>query len=155
MDTQENTLMSTTVSQSVVINQPVENVFAFFADTNNITKWQTSIIESRATPEGPAQPGTKVTDVRTFLGRKMESTYEFTDVEPNKRIALRSISGPFPYQGTMNFESEGGTATRVTFDAEIEPKGFFKLAEGMLAGTMKKETETQLATAKQLLESQA
>lgn len=31
--------------------------------------------------------------------------------------------------------------------------GFFQLAEGMLAGGMKKEMETQLATAKQLPES--
>jgi hypothetical protein len=55
----------------------------------------------------------------------------------------------------MSFEPEGGAATRVTFDAEVEPKGFFKLAEGMLAGGMKKETETQLSTAKQLLKSEA
>jgi hypothetical protein len=43
----------------------------------------------------------------------------------------------------------------VTIDSELEPKGFFKLAEGLLAGTLKRETQAQLTAAKQVLESQA
>jgi uncharacterized membrane protein len=146
--------MSTHVQDSITINQPVELVFTYLTDSRNITKWQPALLEARADPEGPAQVGTRVTDVRTFLGRKMESVYEITAVEPNKRMSLKSVSGPFPYQGDFLFEPEGTAATKLTFIADFEPKGFFKLAEGMLAGTLKKEVEAQLAAAKQVLESE-
>src|SRR5207237_4581 len=119
----------------------------FFTDSRNITKWQPSIQETKATVEGPAQVGTRVTEVRSFLGRKMESTYEITEVEPNRKMGLKSISGPFPYTGSINFEPEGD-ATTVTFNAEMEPTGFFKLAEGMLAGGMKKQLKDDLEQAK-------
>lgn len=144
--------MSTKVQQSTTINQPIEKVFAYLTDSRNVTKWQTAIIETRATVEGPAQVGSKVTDVRTFIGQKMESTYEITEVEPNARMAFKSISGPFPYQGAITFQSLGN-ATEVTFAIEMEPKGFFKLAEGMLAGNINKELEGDLGRAKQLLEA--
>jgi len=146
--------MPTQVQESITINQPVEKIFAFLTDSRNITKWQPDIIEYRATVEGPAQIGTQVTDVRTFLGRKMESVYEITAVEPNKRMCIKSISSPFPYQGNFLFEPESSSATKLTVDAEIEPKGFFKLVEWMLIGALRKQLETELSVVKQVLETE-
>jgi uncharacterized protein YndB with AHSA1/START domain len=140
------------IQHSVTINQPVEQVFAFITDTRNTTRWQPLISEARATLEGPAQIGTQVTEVRTFIGRKMEATYEIVELEPNKRIVLKSVGGPFPYKGTITFESLGN-ATKVTFDAETEVRGFFKLADGVIAGSMRKSLETNLSTAKQVVEA--
>lgn len=142
------------VQHSVTIDQPVEQVFAFITDTRNTTRWQPLISEARATLEGPAQIGAQVTEVRTFIGRKMESTYEIVELEPNKRMVLKSVGGPFPYKGTITFESLGN-ATKVTFEAETETRGFFKLADGMIAGSMRKKWETNLSTAKQVVETGA
>ncbi len=140
------------IHHSVTINQPVEQVFAFIRDTRNTARWHPSLSEARATLEGPAQIGTQVTEVRTFIGRKMESTYEIVDLEPNKRIGLKSVSGPFPFKGTITFESLGN-ATRMTFDADTQPRGFLKLADGMIAGMLQKELETDLSTAKHVVET--
>ena len=146
--------MAAKVQQSITINQPIERVFAFLTDPTNTPKWQLNVLESKVMTEGPTHVGTRIIEVRSFLGRKIESTSEITELEPNKRLVFKSVFGPFPYKGTYSFESLGKT-TRVTLDAEAEPKGFYKLAEGILAGGMKKQLETDVAQAKQLLESEA
>lgn len=78
------------IQQSITIIQPVEQVFAFVRDTRNTTRWHPSLTEARATLEGPAQVGTQITEVRTFIGRKMVSTFEIVEMEPNKRIVMKS-----------------------------------------------------------------
>ena len=140
------------IQQTVTINRPIEHVFAFVRDTRNTTRWHPSLSEARATPDGPAQVGTQITEVRTFIGRKRESTFEIVELEPNRRIVMKSESGPFPLKVTMTFESLGN-ATRIALEADAEPKGFLKLADGMIAGIVKKELETDLSAAKQVVET--
>ncbi|SRR6266516_2889378 len=142
------------IKQSVTINQPVERVFSFVRDTRNTARWHPSLSEARATLEGPAQIRTQVTEVRTVVGRKMESNFEIVELEPNKRIVMKSVSGPFPLKVTILFESLGN-ATRITLDADTEPRGFLKLADGMIGGMLKKEMENDLSAAKHVVETGA
>src|SRR5215510_10808433 len=113
---------------SIVINRPVEVVFAFLSNPENGPKWSSSSREVKITTEGPIGVGTRFRSVRTFLGRRLESESEVVDYEPNLRYAHKSISGPFPVESSVTFERvEGGT--RVTLTGVGEPGGFFKLAE--------------------------
>jgi len=127
------------VESSVVIGRPVEEVFAFVADPANNAKWQEGLIESRLESPGPMGLGSKITDVRKFIGRKLESQLEVTAFEPGKRVSLKVVKGPLPFEVTQTFEPEAG-GTRLGFVAQGEPAGFFKLAEGMV----KKQLEDQL-----------
>ncbi len=68
---------------SLVINRPVEKVFAFVNDSENAPQWRSSVLESRQTSEGPTCVGTTLTEVIRFLGRRIESTFEVTEYEPN------------------------------------------------------------------------
>ena len=142
----------TKVEQSMVINQPIEKVFAYVTDPRNNPKWQPGILDSRVTPDEPTHLGTQITDVRSLLGRKIEVTSEVTEFEPNKLIRLKSTSGPIPFRGYITFEPVSG-GTKVNFLAEAEPTGFFKLAEGMFAGNLKKELEASFNKLKELLEA--
>lgn len=144
--------MTTKAENSLVINQPVERVYTYLADVRNNPKWQVGILETRADHDGPATVGTKVTDVRTFIGRKIEITYEVVEMVPDKLLSLKSISGPFPFKGTTTLESVDG-GTRVTTGFEMEATGFFKLAEGLVASSLKKDLETSFAKLKEILES--
>jgi uncharacterized protein YndB with AHSA1/START domain len=133
------------------INAPVEKVFAFSTDFRNNSKWQDGVIETTQTPDGPTQVGTKVKDVRTFLGQKMDSTFEVTEFEPNRKVAFKSTSGPIQFMFVQKFESTGN-GTKVSVHVEMEAKGFFKLAEGALGNTLKKTFEEQSAKLKSILE---
>ncbi len=133
------------------INAPVEKVFAFVADFRNNPKWQNGLIESTQTPDGPTQVGTKVKDVRTFLGQKLDSTYEVIEFAPNRKLVFKSTSGPLQFTFTQTFEADSG-GTKLGAHVEMEASGFFKLAEGVLANTLKKEFESQAEKLKSLLE---
>jgi carbon monoxide dehydrogenase subunit G len=134
------------------IKAPLDKVFAFVADFRNNAKWQNGLIESSQTPDGPTQVGSKVTDKRTFLGQKIEGTYEVTEFVPNKKVAFKSTSGPMQFQLAQTFEATPN-GTRVSNHVEMEAGGFFKLAEGALAGNLKKEFEANSGKLKTLLEA--
>lgn len=142
----------TKVERTLVINQPVEKVFAYVTNPRNNPKWQPDILESRISPDEPTHVGTRVTDVRSLLGRKLELTTEVTEFEPNKMMRVRSTSGPIPLSGYITFEPVDG-GTKVNFLAEAEPTGFFKLAERMFSSTWRKGVEDSLNKLKELLEA--
>ena len=134
------------------IDAPVDKLFAYSTDFRNNSEWQDGVIETTQTPDGPTQVGTKVKDVRTFLGRKMDSTFEVTEFEPNKKVAFKSTSGPIQFMFVQNFEPTASGGTKVSVHVEMEGKGFFKIAEGALASNLKKTFEEQSAKLKSILE---
>ncbi len=139
------------VEKSVVINKPLEVVFAFVSDTNNDPKWQSGI--DSVVFEGPTNVvGAKWTEVRKFMGQEMKSTLEVTSFVQNQKFSAKVIKGPVPFEATVTFAAEGG-GTKVTTHIEGEPKGFFKVAEGALKGQLEKSLEEDGNKLKALLES--
>ena len=58
------------VEVSVAIKRPPEEVFLFLANTENETKWQPGLIESKFTSAEPMGLGTTGRDVRQFMGMR-------------------------------------------------------------------------------------
>ncbi len=141
----------THVKHSILINRPIEQVYAFVSDPHNDTQWQTGIVEATVVGDGPIAVGTQVRGARTFMGKKLEALLEIISLQPNHTVSLKSIKAPFPFTTTYTFASEGG-ATRVNAALDMEATGFFKLAEGMLSSSANKEMEQSLATLKSKLE---
>ena len=138
------------VEKSVLINRPVAEVFEFVTNGENTTKWQGGV--EAIIPEGPPNVvGSRYTEVRKFMGQEMRSTMELTAFEPNARWAARVIKGPVPYVVTATFEESGG-GTKMTTRVEGEPKGFFKVAEGMMKGQLEKSLEEDGMRLKGILE---
>lgn len=141
------------MEHSVVINRPIEEVFAFLTRPENGLQFRAGLLEAEQTSEGPMGVGTTWREVEQFLGRRSESTYEVTQYEPNTRLRFRSTSGPMPAEATETFELvEGGTRVNVTF--EVELGGLFKLAEPVVARMAKRQVEADIGNAKDLLEAQ-
>ncbi len=141
------------IEVSVVINRPVEDVFAFVSNPKNDSQWQSNTTETKITSQGPIGVGTTYRDVTQFLGRRIESIYEFTEYEANRKLSLKSTSGPIPLEATITCEPvEDGT--KVNFSARAEPGGFFKLAEPLVARMAQRTWATNYANLKDLLESQ-
>ena len=143
-----------TLEISTVINRPVEEVFAFASNPENITKWSSLSREVKITSAGPIGVGTTYRSVVAFLGRRIEGETEITEYEPNRSFAEKSKSGPFPIENRTTFERVDG-GTRVNFTTVAEPGGFFKLAEPVLVGMIKRQFEADFANVKDLLESHA
>ncbi len=138
----------------ITINRPVEEVFAFTSNPENEPLWRPELVELEITSEGPIGVGTTLREVMQFLGRRIENTGEITKYEPNKMMAVKSTSGPFPFEMTGTYRPvEGGT--ELTFEVEAEVGGFFRFAEPLVARMGKRQMETQLANLKDLMEESA
>lgn len=142
------------IEVSTVINRPVEEVFAFMSNPENDPQWQSETSETEITSQGELGVGTTYRDVGFFLGRRIESIYEFTEFETNKRLSLKTTSGPIPVEATITYETvEQGT--KVNFSASGEVGGFFKLAEPLVSRMAQRSWTANYANLKDLLESQA
>jgi hypothetical protein len=82
----------------------------------------------------------------------MESTWEVTEHELNRKTAYKSTSGPIPYENSATLESvdEG---TKVTLVGEYEVGGFFKLAEPIVARMGQRQADADFAMLKDLVEA--
>lgn len=140
------------VEKSIVINRPIEEVFAFVSDSRNQTEWDTDVLEIRLTPDNLIAVGTEIHEVRRFLGRKVESVSQVVEYEPPTKYT-RSGTSPFPLTGYITLEpaSEG---TRVNWKWEGKPGGFFALAEKMITTSFAKAAESDLTNIKNILENQ-
>ena len=142
------------VEASVVINRPVDEVFAYMADVRNWSQWNSGMLEGEQTSEGPMGVGTTFRGVNQFMGRRMEWTSEVSEYEPNRKMGQKITSGPMSIEQSLTFEPvEGGT--RFTLVGEGETGGFFKLAEPIVNRTMQRQMEGNLANLKDILEAQA
>jgi len=142
-----------TIEQSVVINRPIEEVFEFVADQSKLPLWQSGVLESGVTSEGPMGVGTTYRYTFQLLGRKVETAGEITEYELNSRCSFKAQSGPFPLKGGFSFRAVNG-GTRVTLAVEAEAAGFFKLAEPIGARMLNRQFETNFGNLKDLLEAE-
>jgi uncharacterized protein YndB with AHSA1/START domain len=134
------------------VNRPIEEVFAYLTDPANLPEWQSGVIEGRLEGSGPVGVGSRMVEVRKFLGKRMESTLEVTEYESNRRFAFKVVSGPVPFRVDHTFKPSNG-ATRIHVAGEGEPGGFFRLAEPLVIKAVERETKKDFETLKDLLEA--
>ena len=137
---------------SVVIDRPLPEVFAFVADKENDPRWRPGVAEiSKASGEGRGAVYQQT--VKGPGGKPVDADFEITELDPNKRIAFRTIAGPVRPEGSFEFaEADGGT--RVTFSLRAELSGLKRLMTPMVTKTMRHELDA-LDNLKRELEQQA
>jgi uncharacterized membrane protein len=142
------------VENSVVINRPVDEVFEFVSNIENLPQWAGPVLEAKQTSDGPIGVGTTQTQVAKFLGRRIETSQEVTEYEPNKKLSTKTTSGPLPMDIHYVLEPSG-EGTRVNIEGNIEAGGFFKIAEPIVGRMLNRQTASDAANLKDLLEAQA
>ncbi len=141
---------------SVEIERPVEKVFDYVTDLENLPEWAGPVVEVRdvqkAAPD-QLREGDKFTAVAKFLGRRFETPCEVTDHLANRQFSFRSTGGPVPQEFTYAFEPtlEG---TRFTQSVEAEPGTFFRLTGPLFEAAGRRQINNDLATLKDLMEAQ-
>ena len=145
--------MPVDVTTEVVIERPREDVAAFAGDPGNAPAWYANIksVEWRTQP--PIAVGSKLGFVARFLGRTLTYTYEIVELDPGKRLVMRTAEGAFPMETTYTWESQGAAATRMTLRNRGEPSGFGNMAAPFLAGAMRRANVKDLSRLKSILES--
>jgi uncharacterized protein YndB with AHSA1/START domain len=140
------------VEVDTTIDRPIEEVFAYASDIDRQPEWVSPLTDSRKMASGPTGVGTAYRQTAKFLGRRMDMDCEITGYEPPTLYAFRAKNGPMHMEMRFTLTPEGSESTKVTQVVEGESAGFFKLADPILARTMKKQFVADLETLKTLLE---
>jgi uncharacterized membrane protein len=142
----------TKIERSIVIDRPVEEVWIYIHDPSKDATWQATLLESEQLTDGPVGVGTRVREVRQFLGVRVEVAWEVTEYEPTSRSSIESVTGPVPFRGSYVLEPVNG-GTKLTVVGELDAHGLFKLAEPVFARMTGRELESNLGHLKDLLET--
>ena len=137
---------------TVTINRPVGEVFAFLADAENDPKWRPGVKEIHREGAAPGVGTIYRQKLSGPMGKTIDGDVEITEFEQDRRIAFRAIAGPVRPRGSYVLESAGEGATRVTFSLEAEVSGAMKLMKGKVQKTMDGEV-AHLDDLKRVLET--
>jgi uncharacterized membrane protein len=140
-----------TIEHELVIERPLDEVFAYVTDPANVPRWQSGVLSTTKTSEEPMRAGVRWREVRTFLGRRVEGTLEATEYEPGRLFAVKSVSGTVAIQVRHLFEPfDGGTRIRVL--AEGSPGRLRRLGGRFVRRAAERQLKGDFARLKRLLE---
>lgn len=146
--------MTMRLEQSITINRPITDVFAFVSNPANNPLWQPEVIEHTMLPEGPMATGSKMHHVSKFMGRRIEVNGEVTEFVPNRKIAFNVTSGTLLYT-IYYFLDAQGQGTRFTYASVMPSNGFLKLAQPLIRLSARRVIDGDLARLKLIMEKQS
>jgi uncharacterized protein YndB with AHSA1/START domain len=143
-----------TFQNTVTIARPVDEVFAFLADFQNIPAWNYAIARTVQTSPGRAGLGATYRQTRT-VPRRSDEGFEVTGFAPPSRLTINGQIGPYNTSSSYLLEPTAD-GTRLTNNVELEPSSALLRPIGPLAvPRVKAAVARNLGTLKQLLEDTA
>jgi uncharacterized protein YndB with AHSA1/START domain len=140
------------VKASVVINQPIEKVFAFVTKPENDEKWYFGLKSWDHTPGEPAGVGSTSQSRIRWAGVPIEVTWEVIGYEPPTRIEVKTIEGPLAIEAEYELEAVGEGQTKLTVSGEADLVGVFDLAEPLVERRARRQWSASLENLKDVLE---
>ena len=144
--------MAIDVVVTETIRAPRDRVAAYVVDHRHDPDWIGGISSSELIGDGPLGVGSDVRRVATFMGRRIEYVNRVVELDPGRRLVMRSVEAPFPMQVTYAFDdADSGTLTSVRVQGE--PASMYRLAGPLLAAQVRRSVAGDLRTLRSLIES--
>jgi uncharacterized membrane protein len=141
------------VETEIEISRPRAEVASYAADPGNVPEWHENIERVEWRSEPPLVLGSRIAFVASFLGRRLEYTYEVRELVARERLVMGTADGPFPMETTYEWTDAPGGGTRMRLRNRGEPSGFSRMAAPALAAAMRRANRKDLAKLKRLLEA--
>lgn len=123
---------------SVKTRAPIAKVFAFLADFSTTQQWDPGVVEARRLDQREVTVGSRFRLVAKFAGRRVALTYEISEFLPLQKVVLRAENAFVRSIDTMTFTRDDvAQTTTVSYDAQLQPKGLFKLFNPIFARLFK------------------
>ncbi len=142
---------------SIVVERPIEDVWAFVANIENMDQWVVGVSEPRMSNGRDMGEGATFTSKYTYGGKTHTIDYEVTAYRPQRHFATRSTEGPFPFEGELDLE-RAGRGTKVTNTIDAGSDGLFTTITFTLLGPlvrimMRRQLHQELVVLKAILEA--
>lgn len=144
------------ITESIEINRPQGEVFAYLDELDKHSEWQGDLISSKLETEGPVGVGTRASDTRKVPGGPREMIYEITKHDPPHRSSWRVLDGPVRAVGSVVVDSlDDGARSRVTVEFNLEGHGIGVLIAPFARMQARKQVPRDQAKLKEILERHA
>ena len=138
-----------TLEHAVLVDRPIDDVFAYLTDLEKLPEWQSSV--SEVDVDGQVEEGARFVEVREFMGRRARSTLEVDVCEPSRRFSVRVVEGPITYEVDHRLEERNGR-THLAVSARAKVPGLFGFAARPLVKRAERELRADLERLKGRLE---
>jgi carbon monoxide dehydrogenase subunit G len=141
-----------TFQNTLTIQRPVDDVFAFLADFENVPTWNYAIVQTKKTSPGPVGVGTTYRQTRSIPTRSEEG-FKVTVFEPTTRLEVHGDIGPFT--ATISYLlAPVGDGTQLINVVDLESaSGAGRLLAPLATSRVKTAVAANLDRLKQLLEA--
>ena len=132
---------------TIPIDRPIDELFVFLSDFENIPKWNYYVLEERQLSESPIGIGTTYHQVR----KTDEQDFRIIEFEPNHSVAVKTLPQSSPsFKRRFTLYEEGDT-TQIRDQWKLDT-GRAALLERLARGRVKSAVAEDLAKLKELLE---
>ena len=150
----------TTIQTQIEINAPVNTVFEYYTNPDNIKEsWPRDIVKESENVSGQkSEEGSEMKVKGEYMGKQDEMLLEVVQKEQDKRLVTKQTEGPFQkWESTQEFQSNGSNSTKVNHTLNYELPTTGKVAN-FLTGSQAEDKirqgiEQAAQTVKQKLES--
>jgi uncharacterized protein YndB with AHSA1/START domain len=143
----------TSIQRNIVINRPVDEVFAYFADVRNDPKWRGPSLKEIAL-DGTIGQGAHIRQKLAAgpFGATVRADMDVVVYDPPRALAFQVTSGPLRPRVEFTF-TPSAEGTDVAFSIDAPLSGFKKAVMGSMAEKNMAEEAAALDNAKRLLET--
>lgn len=140
-----------TITQSILIDCCLEDVFKFISNYKNDTKWRSGVIEMLQFPDYNTFVGTTTIETIKLFGQKHFISAEVYEYENNRKVAFRTTDGLFKVTGYREVNKENGK-TKFTYSLSAELTGIYKLLSNTIKNIYNKRIIGDLNKLKEIIE---
>ena len=132
---------------TIAIERPIDELFAFLSDFENIPKWNYYVLEVRQLSESPKGIGTTYHQVR----KTDQQDFRIIEFEANNTVAVKTLPQSSPsFERRFTLYEEGET-TRIRDQWKLDT-GKPALLERLARGRVKSAVSENLSKLKELLQ---
>ena len=153
-------MVMTSIQNQIEINAPVERVFEFYTNPDNIKEsWPRDVVKESENVSGQkSEEGSEMKVTGEYMGKKDEMILEVVEKEQNKRLVTKQTEGPFQrWDSIQEFQSSGNNSTKVNHTINYELPTTGKIANALTGSQaenkIRQGIEQAAQTVKQRLES--
>jgi uncharacterized protein YndB with AHSA1/START domain len=119
--------------ETVTVDRPIAEVFAFLADGLNEPKWRPEVSDVRLASTSATGVGAAwAQSMKGPGGRKIEGDYRITQWQEPTRLDFEVIAGPARPLGSFVLRELETSSTSVTFTLDLTPKGLMVFMTRMI-----------------------
>lgn len=121
------------ITETLSVDLPIEEVFAYVADFANIPEWDPSIDAAHRIDSGPIAPGAAYEVVVRILGRPLTLVYRLTSREEPRSAVFTTSTALVQGRDEVTLAVDEAGRTHLTWDAEFGLRGPGRLLDPLLA----------------------